>query len=125
VRQGVREPPVQLGIGIPDDGAVVQVDFPVAVEVGDLVLARRTVGGVRQVALVADLPQAVRLKAVDRAEWLPDPDDVGLPAFDKTAAPNAREDLRDTSQVEDLVDRKSTRLNSSHVKISYAVFCLK
>src|SRR5690606_16237803 len=26
---------------------------------------------------------------------------------------------------EDLSDRKSTRLNSSHVKISYAVFCLK
>src|SRR5690606_4382602 len=25
----------------------------------------------------------------------------------------------------DHVDRKSTRLNSSHVKISYAVFCLK
>src|SRR5436853_2102329 len=29
-------------------------------------------------------------------------------------------------QVEDrLVDRKSTRLNSSHLGISYAVFCLK
>src|SRR5215475_15113218 len=26
---------------------------------------------------------------------------------------------------EHLADRKSTRLNSSHVKISYAVFCLK
>src|SRR2546427_8873593 len=26
---------------------------------------------------------------------------------------------------EDLVDRKSTRLNSSHSQISYAVFCLK
>src|SRR5690606_39376933 len=26
---------------------------------------------------------------------------------------------------EDAPDRKSTRLNSSHVKISYAVFCLK
>src|SRR5690606_40231905 len=25
----------------------------------------------------------------------------------------------------DVIDRKSTRLNSSHVKISYAVFCLK
>src|SRR5690606_39665375 len=25
----------------------------------------------------------------------------------------------------DQIDRKSTRLNSSHVKISYAVFCLK
>src|SRR5690606_41487387 len=29
------------------------------------------------------------------------------------------------TQVERLEDRKSTRLNSSHVKISYAVFCLK
>src|SRR5690606_41708284 len=28
-------------------------------------------------------------------------------------------------QGEDRADRKSTRLNSSHVKISYAVFCLK
>src|SRR5690606_41853231 len=29
------------------------------------------------------------------------------------------------AQTQDHVDRKSTRLNSSHVKISYAVFCLK
>src|SRR5438874_3471498 len=29
------------------------------------------------------------------------------------------------SQGKDLPDRKSTRLNSSHVEISYAVFCLK
>src|SRR5690606_41864315 len=40
-------------------------------------------------------------------------------------------DLREHRQEELLlgvevpVDRKSTRLNSSHVKISYAVFCLK
>src|SRR5690606_41472982 len=27
--------------------------------------------------------------------------------------------------IDEKVDRKSTRLNSSHVKISYAVFCLK
>src|SRR5690606_41845015 len=34
--------------------------------------------------------------------------------------------LRGEVAVEDAeVDRKSTRLNSSHVKISYAVFCLK
>src|SRR5207248_11720109 len=30
-----------------------------------------------------------------------------------------------TAQVADLADRKSTRLNSSHRTISYAVFCLK
>src|SRR5690606_39983788 len=29
------------------------------------------------------------------------------------------------STMEPYLDRKSTRLNSSHVKISYAVFCLK
>src|SRR5690606_41697210 len=28
-------------------------------------------------------------------------------------------------ELAEIVDRKSTRLNSSHVKISYAVFCLK
>src|SRR5690625_5940018 len=28
-------------------------------------------------------------------------------------------------EVDALIDRKSTRLNSSHVAISYAVFCLK
>src|SRR3970282_434248 len=27
--------------------------------------------------------------------------------------------------IEELLDRKSTRLNSSHITISYAVFCLK
>src|SRR5436309_3718685 len=32
---------------------------------------------------------------------------------------------RPTGNVWPLRDRKSTRLNSSHVKISYAVFCLK
>src|SRR5690606_41103947 len=30
-----------------------------------------------------------------------------------------------TTELFVVVDRKSTRLNSSHVKISYAVFCLK
>src|SRR5437870_7876250 len=32
---------------------------------------------------------------------------------------------RAASSTRDSVDRKSTRLNSSHVAISYAVFCLK
>src|SRR5690606_40650184 len=33
--------------------------------------------------------------------------------------------LADWLQSTGRIDRKSTRLNSSHVKISYAVFCLK
>src|SRR3989442_10351540 len=32
---------------------------------------------------------------------------------------------RGAADVRERVDRKSTRLNSSHVRISYAVFCLK
>src|SRR5207249_6341998 len=34
-------------------------------------------------------------------------------------------DERTTAQPFEGLDRKSTRLNSSHVSISYAVFCLK
>src|SRR5438445_10070961 len=36
------------------------------------------------------------------------------------------EDLRDgVTPLKGILDRKSTRLNSSHANISYAVFCLK
>src|SRR5436305_6483351 len=35
------------------------------------------------------------------------------------------EDVPGTAECQDREDRKSTRLNSSHVRISYAVFCLK
>src|SRR5947209_14455843 len=46
-----------------------------------------------------------------------------------TAAPTASDVLRQMAQVRfgtaPDADRKSTRLNSSHANISYAVFCLK
>src|SRR5690554_7029729 len=35
------------------------------------------------------------------------------------------DDVKTLLEHGDLEDRKSTRLNSSHVRISYAVFCLK
>src|SRR3712207_8433297 len=34
-------------------------------------------------------------------------------------------DANDSELANQIVDRKSTRLNSSHANISYAVFCLK
>src|SRR5690606_41399962 len=42
----------------------------------------------------------------------------------ESAFPNARTRTYPV-EASRLLDRKSTRLNSSHVKISYAVFCLK
>src|SRR5205807_10042354 len=47
------------------------------------------------------------------AQWLP-------PTTDPAARNLAFERIREVG-----VDRKSTRLNSSHLVISYAVFCLK
>src|SRR3712207_7668490 len=35
------------------------------------------------------------------------------------------EELKEEGLIEEVGDRKSTRLNSSHANISYAVFCLK
>src|SRR5690606_39896839 len=74
-----------------------------------------------------------------------DGDDEAIDALTETAvedpdgllhvASRIRQDRERQAQYEQLVaeheaagvtiDRKSTRLNSSHVKISYAVFCLK
>src|SRR5690606_40991416 len=48
-------------------------------------------------------------------------DPPGDPRSPRSAVAARRRHRRDAP----LVDRKSTRLNSSHVKISYAVFCLK
>src|SRR5438045_81276 len=48
-----------------------------------------------------------------------------LPAKNPRIVDESREVLEvDAADVADLVDRKSTRLNSSHLGISYAVFCL-
>src|SRR5437870_12909622 len=43
----------------------------------------------------------------------------------RSAAPRGPPDLRRRGDQRAPRDRKSTRLNSSHVAISYAVFCLK
>src|SRR5690606_39709131 len=47
----------------------------------------------------------------------------GLYAPSDESSPNEEETEEPTESSS--ADRKSTRLNSSHVKISYAVFCLK
>src|SRR3712207_7600380 len=39
--------------------------------------------------------------------------------------PTTALDVTIQAQILELIDRKSTRLNSSHANISYAVFCLK
>src|SRR5690606_41015555 len=77
--------------------------------------------------------RALRRQSYDLIEEGPDEglfrveyaDIFGIP-FDFTAKPVIAppQPPRETVQVK-AVDRKSTRLNSSHVKISYAVFCLK
>src|SRR6266496_528442 len=67
----------------------------------------------------ADGPQSrFRITADGERElagWLRTPPDLAFPPHDELAT-KIRVALR---------DRKSTRLNSSHVEISYAVFCLK
>src|SRR5690606_41485611 len=66
----------------------------------------------------APLAEVMRLLAREAMTGMPPP-------------PNARRivdlwrPVLDERVHQDLADRKSTRLNSSHVKISYAVFCLK
>src|SRR5690606_40613043 len=52
---------------------------------------------------------------------------VGLNQYKPIETKHLIEDLNRIKDetLSEILDRKSTRLNSSHVKISYAVFCLK
>src|SRR5947209_3817234 len=67
------------------------------------------------------------LSAERRVEVLRERDDRLLIAVAQQSAGvlRAREDLRRLPHRAEAQDRKSTRLNSSHANISYAVFCLK
>src|SRR5690606_41606919 len=76
-----------------------------------LPILRHVFGGVRLHVLRGDA-QALHILAVDRRV------SVGDGADRRAGFLCRRIDLV-------VEDRKSTRLNSSHVKISYAVFCLK
>src|SRR2546430_9167810 len=51
--------------------------------------------------------------------------DMGPPRERALHAAQHRGHLRQNAEAQRVVDRKSTRLNSSHSQISYAVFCLK
>src|SRR3712207_7969000 len=68
--------------------------------------------------LVVDAPRLVALRAEDVE---PAQLDDALPELDVDAAAGHVRRDRDRAAL----DRKSTRLNSSHANISYAVFCLK
>src|SRR3712207_7609551 len=74
----------------------------------------RSVHGVAQV-LVADAHDLLSYSVRDRKQT-PGPD---------AAHRGQREDGRSLHLDGEHPDRKSTRLNSSHANISYAVFCLK
>src|SRR3712207_7232641 len=48
-----------------------------------------------------------------------------FPYTETTAQKKAIQDVKQDMEMGKVIDRKSTRLNSSHANISYAVFCLK
>src|SRR3712207_8869219 len=79
----------------------------------------------RSAALQADLDRAALPCLARAAHDLVERDEVGR-AAQVRGEPAFGEGAETAAEVADVrVDRKSTRLNSSHANISYAVFCLK
>src|SRR5690606_40426150 len=78
----------------------------------------------KEAALPGALQKSVGVEAGDRsASEIRGDRAPGVPQYGPPAIARPGEDDRDGSGADR--DRKSTRLNSSHVKLSYAVFCLK
>src|SRR2546430_12663493 len=72
-------------------------------------------------------PRDIR-REPDVGAWREDPFEVPPPLQERDLKEGLAVDLQEIERGEDLLeveDRKSTRLNSSHSQISYAVFCLK
>src|SRR5690606_41965954 len=75
--------------------------------------------------------RAARVSCSAHAEYSSAASPPGARSRAASRAPSQRQILQDSSTAPAIclassdLDRKSTRLNSSHVKISYAVFCLK
>src|SRR5690349_1039164 len=94
----------------------------------DLNVPHISTGDMLRAAVAAGTPLGLKAKAVMDAGQLVS-DDILLGMLEeRLAQDDARNGFildgypRNLAQAE---DRKSTRLNSSHVEISYAVFCLK
>src|SRR6185503_6346644 len=81
----VTDTAVELRIRLAEDHTIRRGDRPVAVDVLDLVLSRHTLDGVRQIALIALLPETDHPIAVDRAERLADANYVGFRRTEETA----------------------------------------
>src|SRR5690606_39597546 len=76
-------------------------------------------------AVLAQTQPQAELKSLEIGDQIPK--EIWEQPFKVINHPDGKEIIRlsDYSGKLIILDRKSTRLNSSHVKISYAVFCLK
>src|SRR5438309_6020415 len=90
-----------------------------------------TPGGIQSVSVMRFMQPSITIHAGETVEW--DSSDVSghtvtfgqEPANVTPQTPPSGNVFADPDGARHAIDRKSTRLNSSHSSISYAVFCLK
>src|SRR5690606_22483203 len=121
VRLGLRRPKGAAGLSAAAPGGGVVVKLDLLVEIGTEELPARFVdGALGQMQEAAEKQLADLRLTYDRLEVKGTPRRLALLVFGLAAR---QEDL--VREMKGPSDRKSTRLNSSHVKSSYAVFCFK
>src|SRR5947209_15628236 len=108
---------------VPDDAykmtfAVYEIEEGKRTNQRDYVMIARTMGGESTLKIGTRVPVTVKEK---ETQYI----DVGMDVRCLLREPSSGK-LRAQLDITDVLgDRKSTRLNSSHANISYAVFCLK
>src|SRR5205814_6373554 len=111
---------------LPGDRLVVDPDVLAAIshDEAEWAPAGKAAAGVRA-RTEAEVQHVVRTCAELGAPIVPRGAGTGLSGGANAVSGSVVLDLSRMNQVLEIEDRKSTRLNSSHLGISYAVFCLK
>src|SRR5690606_27888707 len=110
----LRNPDGRIDIDLPVEGDMNNPEF----RLGGVILS--AIGNLLTRAVTAPFRLLGALVGIDSAQF----DSIDFEPGTARLAPPEREKLAKLAEAM-AQDRKSTRLNSSHVKSSYAVFCLK
>src|SRR5215204_5234715 len=117
---------VRIGSGVSGPGTALWVEAEEIRSPGGDTDEVRNLASDYKALVIATLQRRDAWQVIDTVNKVTDPSSLAdLAGYAPYLSDSQKRELLETPDVATRLDRKSTRLNSSHTVISYAVFCLK